>query len=168
MNHCKSMNLGASRGVTPAPNVGPSLFDLLYSTYWRQALSGCFASHGERRSRIRASLRDQLLGSPSMGLGRWSGTIWLASWLRVGGRYKSQSKLTPSIVPRGTSIRRRRNSRLLIVRPEASASGQAAAGAASLVQRNSVPSTPPWPFAWSFPRSKLNKSALGVEFTSQT
>jgi hypothetical protein len=37
--------------------------------------SVCSRPSGNARSRVRASLRDQPFGSPSMGSGEWGGTI---------------------------------------------------------------------------------------------
>jgi hypothetical protein len=85
---------------------------LLYSASRCQWCLGCvWSSIGKRRSRVRASLRDQPFGSPSMGSG--DGVEQSDSRpdrAEPHDRHKSPSELTPSIVPRGTSIRRRRNS----------------------------------------------------------
>jgi hypothetical protein len=167
MNHCKSMNLGASRGVTPAPNllfsIRPSLFDLLASSAFRlfrqpwgtpladprfsSGSAAWFSQHG-----IREMERNNLT------------RVLATSWRPVQEPKQTHSIHRPArdIDPPTAELE------IAYRSAGASASGQAAAGAASLVQRNSVPSTPPWPFAWSFPRSELNKSARGVEFTSQT
>ena len=107
------------------------------SIHWGQALSDFPRLRRRHHSRARASLRNRHTGPSIMGFEDEVEQSLGRPCRQTDGRSKQTRKLTSSIVPRGTSFHHLVETRVLLL---LILTGSHAA-AASLVQRNSAPST---------------------------